>query len=107
MKDGLDLGAVRVKYDLVDIREFPADDFLGSGKPSDLALSVLARDGTQKLAEIAQCAAALDPLERKRALSQLLLLCGLRLVSEEFKIEVRKMSSILIRFFESGWTKLA
>jgi hypothetical protein len=95
MEDSLDIGSVQVRYRLVDIRAFQAEDLLRSGKPGDLALAVLASGGTEKLAEIVRCAAQLAPPARNRALTQLTLLSGLRRLSGKFRMEVRRMGLMI------------
>jgi hypothetical protein len=95
MEDHLDLGAFQIRYSLIDIREFDAEELMRSGGPGDLALAVLARGGTEKLFDIARCAAELDPIERSRALSQISLLCGLRKLPEDLRMKVKNMSSLL------------
>jgi len=113
MEDILDIGSVQVRYRLVDIRSFQAEDLLRSGKPGDLALAVLASGGTERLAEIVRCAAQLNPVERNRALTQITLLCGLRRLSGKFRMEVRRMGMaidlrenvILREFYEEALAK--
>jgi predicted transposase YdaD len=85
MDDSLDLGTFQIRYTLVDIREFDAEELMRTGDPGDLALAVLARGGTDRLFDIA----------RGRALTQIALLGGLRKLPEDLKMELRNMSSLL------------
>jgi hypothetical protein len=42
MPDALDLGSLQVRYGVIDVREFDAEELMRSGGPGDLALAVLA-----------------------------------------------------------------
>jgi hypothetical protein len=96
MQDRWDLGDTRVAYRLIDIREFDAEELLRSERPGDLALAMLARGGTEKLKEITRRAADLSGPARIRALTQSILLSGLRGLSGRLKMEMKNMGSALI-----------
>jgi hypothetical protein len=96
MQDRWDLGDTRVAYRLIDIREFDAEELLRSERPGDLALAMLARGGTEKLKEITRRAADLRGPARIRALTQMILLSGLRGLSGRLKMEMKNMGSALI-----------
>ena len=93
MKSHLEAGSTKVSIRLIDIREFDAEVFLRSGRPGDLALAALARDGIERLIEIGQAVAKLEGPERDRVMLQLLLLLGLRKVPGEVKMELTKMTN--------------
>ena len=94
MNSKLDTGEIKVSYRLLDIREIDADMLLKSGCAGDLALAMLAKGGTERLAEIAQRVAGLSDRERSRVMIQLAVLSGLRGVSEELRIEMKTMGSV-------------
>jgi hypothetical protein len=96
MQDRWDLGDSKVAYRLIDIREFDAEELLRSERPGDLALAMLARGGTEKLKEITRRAADLSGPARIRALTQMILLSGLRGLSGRLKMEMKHMGSALI-----------
>jgi hypothetical protein len=96
MKSELDAGGTKVSFRLIDIREIEAETLLRSGCPGDLALAMLAKGGTERLAEIARRAAALSDRERVRVLTQLVLLSGLRGLSGKLKMELTTMGSLRI-----------
>ena len=105
MNSELDTGGVKVSVRLIDIREIDADVFLKSGRPGDLALAMLAGGGTERLAEIARLAAVLNYPDRVRALTQLLLLSGLRKLSKRLKMEIENMGSIPIEIRENEFLR--
>ena len=88
MTPDLDAGSTKVSFRLIDIREIDAETLLRSGCAGDLALAMLARGGTELLTEIAQRAAQLSGQARVRVLTQLILLSGLRGLSEQLKMEI-------------------
>ena len=88
MQSDLDAGCAKVSFRLIDIREIDADTLLGSGCAGDLALAMLAKGGTGRLAEIVRRAAELKDQSRIRVLSQLILLSGLRELSGQLKMEM-------------------
>jgi predicted transposase YdaD len=98
MNPKLDEGAMKFSVQLIDIREIDAGMLLRSGSAGDLVLSMLAKGGTERLAEIAQRAAALGDRERARVLTQLILLSGLRELSGQLRMELKGMSSMQIDF---------
>ena len=67
--------------------------FLRSGRPGDLALAALAKDGIDRLIEIGQAIAKLEGPERDRVMMQLILLLGLRKIPVELKMEFTKMTN--------------
>ena len=99
---GLDIGSgkpdqatqARAPHRLIDIREIDADVLLSSGCAGDLALALLARGGTERLAEIAERAEGLSDRERSRVMVQLVVLSGLRGLSEQVKMEMKAMGSL-------------
>ena len=96
MADRLDLGGTKVAYRLLDIREIDAGEFLRSGRPGDMVLAMLARGGTDRLAEIARRLVLLSGAERSRVLTQLKLLSGLRALSGSMKMDLKNMASDVI-----------
>jgi hypothetical protein len=96
MEDRLDLGDTKVAYRLIDIREIDAGELLRSARPGDLVLAMLAKGGTERLAEIAQRTVLLTGIERSRVLTQLVLLSGLRALSGNMKMELKSMASNVI-----------
>ena len=97
MKPDLDAGSAKVSFSLIDIREIDADALLRSGCAGDLALAMLAKGGTDRLAEIAQRAAALSDQARVRVLTQLILLSGLRKLSGRLKMDLKTMGTSQFR----------
>ena len=91
MQDHLDLGQIQIAYRLVDIREFEAGTLIESGNPGDLALAMLARGGVRRMREIVRKANALPEVERQRVLTQMVILAGLRGVSEGLTMELKNM----------------
>lgn len=91
MPDHVDLGETRCAYKLMDIRELDAKELMASGQPGDLALAFLARGGTEQVLEIARLADKLGGAERKRVLSQIVLLSGLRRLTGRLRIEFKAM----------------
>ena len=91
MQDHLDLGQIQIAYRLVDIREFEAGTLIDSGNPGDLALAMLARGGVRRMREIVRKANALPEVERQRVLTQMVILAGLRGVSEGLTMELKNM----------------
>ena len=96
MEDHLDLGDTKVGYHLVDIRGIDAQALLGSARPGDLSLAMLASGGTERLAEIARRAGELEAADRVRAVTQLVVLSGLRGLSGRLRMELKHMGSSLI-----------
>ena len=96
MDDRLDLGDTKVAYRLLDIREIDARELLRSARPGDLVLAMLAKGGTERLTEIARRIALLSGAERSRALTQLMLLSGLRALSGSMRMELNTMASDVI-----------
>lgn len=114
MKSELHVAKMDFKFTLIDIREFDAAMLLRSGSAGDLALAMLAKGGTEQLADIAQKAAGLSGQARARVLTQLVMLSGLRKLSEKVKMELENMGSLLIdiqenvilrEIFEKGMAK--
>ena len=92
----LDAGGAKVSFRLIDIREIDADALLRSGCAGDLALAMLAKGGTERLAEIARRAAGLSDQARVRVMMQLILLSGLRGLSGRLRMEMKTMGSFQI-----------
>ena len=91
MKDHLDLGQIQVAYRLVDIREFDSQALIEAGNPGDYALAMLANGGVDRMGEIILRANVLPEAERQRVFTQMLILAGLRGVSERLTIELNTM----------------
>ncbi|MEO8127498.1 MAG: hypothetical protein ABJF23_03505 [Bryobacteraceae bacterium] len=91
MKDYVQLGETRYSYSLLDIRELDARELMASGRPGDLALAMLAGGGEKQVFAIAKLASELTGRERRRALSQLLLLSGLRRLTGTLTMELKAM----------------
>ncbi|MBM3795223.1 MAG: hypothetical protein FJW31_14395 [Acidobacteria bacterium] len=77
MPDRLDTGAGRVRYRLIDIRQFDAMDVAAGGEPADLVLATLAHGGRAHLKELLARMIALPPELRNRGLAQVALLGGI------------------------------
>lgn len=91
MPDRLDTGAGRVRYRLIDIRQFEAMDVAAGGAPADLVLATLARGGRAHLKELLARIIALPPELRNRALAQVALLAGLRRMAGIVTMEMNRM----------------
>ncbi len=91
MEDHVDLGETKSAYALMDIREMDARKLMASGRPGDLALAMLASGGPEQVLEIAKRASGLKGAERPRALSQLVLLSGLRRLTGRVRMELKAM----------------
>lgn len=76
MASALDVGAARVQYRLIDIREIDAMEIAAGGTPADLVLATLGGGGKERLKELLARIFALQPEARNRALAQLGLLTG-------------------------------
>ena len=94
MKSALKVAKMDFTFRLVDIREFDAATLLQSGCAGDLTLAMLAKGGTEQLAEIARRAAELSGQARSRVVTQLALLAGLRELSGKLKMELENMGSL-------------
>jgi hypothetical protein len=71
--------------------EMGARTLMASGRPGDLALAMLARGGPELVLEIARRAGRLKGAERHRALSQLVLLSGLRRLTGRLRMGLKTM----------------
>lgn len=91
----LDVGAARVEYRLIDIREFDAMEIADGGTPADLVLATLGRGGEERLRELLARIYALPPEARNRALAQVSALTGLRRTTETFKMEMNRMAAAI------------
>lgn len=91
MPRSLDTGGVQVNYRLIDIRELDSQAMLESGAPGDYALALLARGGVERMKQIVARANQLPEPKRRRVLTQMLILSGLRGVSEQLTMEYRAM----------------
>jgi hypothetical protein len=92
MEDHVDLGETKSAYTLMDIREIDARTLLASGRPGDLALSMLAGGGPERVVEIAKRVSELNAAERQRVVSQISLLSGLRRLTGRLRMELKAMS---------------
>jgi predicted transposase YdaD len=95
MSASVDLGLTKLAYELHDIREFDAEDFLRSGRAGDYALALLASGGPEKLRRILVRVSKLPPARRSKLLSQLAIFAGLRKLETEFRMEITNMGSAL------------
>jgi len=87
MRDRLDIGAVKVRFRLINVDEISAAELLRSENPVDWVIAMLGRNGTKMLKTILRRILAL-PMER-RLLAQLMALSGLRGLSERLKMEFK------------------
>ncbi len=102
MPSQLNVGTVQVNLRLIDIREIECETFLRGDAPGDLALAMLAKGGTEHLVEILRRASQLTGNARIRVLTQLILLSGLRGISERLKMEMKLMGSFQIDIRENA-----
>ena len=93
MEDRVDLGETTGSYTLMDIRELDARKLMASGRPGDLALTMLADGGPEQVQEIVKRAGTLKGAERQRIVSPLVLLSGLRQLTGKLKMELKAMSA--------------
>ena len=94
MENHVDLGETKCAYTLMDIREMDARKLMASGRPGDLALAMLAGGGAERMLEIVKQANGSKDSERQRALSQMVLLSGLRRLKGRLTMELKtKMTS--------------
>jgi predicted transposase YdaD len=91
MEDRLDTGDIQVKYRLLDIRELDAKALLAGGHPGDYALAMLAKGGIGLLRELVERANRLPGPTRRRVLTQMVVLSGLRGASERLTMEFKTM----------------
>ena len=89
----MDLGETTGSYTLMDIRELDARKLMASGRPGDLALTMLADGGPEQVQEIVKRAGTLKGAERQRIVSPLVLLSGLRQLTGKLKMELKAMSA--------------
>ncbi len=113
MSAALHIGEIKVRYKLIDIREFNALELLASGRPGDCALALLANGGVEHMRQIIGQACQLPEPERRRVLARMAVLSGLRGASERFRIEVKAMgvnidfeeNVILKEIYDTGFEK--
>jgi len=93
MRHALGGGSVSIRYRLMDIREFDAEPLLASGRLEDNVIAVLMRLGDERQAvrRILRSIAESEPASREAALSELLILAGLRSLSEVVKQEAEQV----------------
>ena len=109
----LDLGGIRVTFRLIDIREIRLEELLDSGRPGGYSLALLARGGVARLREIVERANGLPEPQRRRVLTQMAILAGLRGASKRLKMEMEHMglsldiqeNVFLKEIYESGEAK--
>lgn len=101
MEDHVDLGQTRSAYSLMDIRQMDAGRLMASGRPGDLPLAMLAGGGPEQTLEIAKRAGALKGAEQQRALSQLILLSGLRRLTGRLTMELKTMGIATDPFYKN------
>lgn len=85
------IGEISVRYRLIDIREYDAEELLASGNPGDYALALLARNGVDKIRGIVGKANRLRGARRQRVLTQMAVLSGLRGASKQLTMELKTM----------------
>ncbi len=95
MPDSVSIGDTRVQFQLVDIRSIRAESLIETGRPADLALSILAGGGDQLLGRIIGAAAQLEGTARERVLAQLLVLAGLRGLPGQVEWEMKRMGVVI------------
>ena len=97
MRDRVVGADVSVRFHLVDIRDLDGERLLASAHVGDNVLAVLTRLGERPRAvrRILERIAAGSPVERERALAELLILGRLRRLSGELKREAEKMPILL------------
>jgi len=83
----------RFRYRAIDIRELDGDRLLESEDAGDTVIAILARlrDYKDAVRRVVERIAGLMPVERETALSQLLILAGLRHLEGTVEREVRRM----------------
>ena len=93
MKASLEAPALVFSYRAVDVRELDGDRLLESDRWSDNVIAILARlrDRWEAVRRLVAKIAGLEVDEREAALSQLLILAGLRQLEEFVEREARKM----------------
>lgn len=81
------------RYSAIDIRDLDGDRLLESEHPGDNVIAILARlrDHKDAVRRIVERIAGLGAADRETALSQLLILAGLRHLEEAVEQEARKM----------------
>lgn len=94
MKSALDAGSAKVKFRLMDIREIAANQLMQSSRASDWALALLAAGGEQKMSEIMRRICSLNTHARIKALTQVIVLSGLRGYAERLRMELSDMGSL-------------
>ena len=107
---------VSFRYRAIDIRDLDGDRLLESEDVGDNVIAILARlrDHKEAVRKIVERIAGLEPAERDTALSQLLILAGLRHLEETVEQEARKMPilndildhKVLGREFKKGELKV-
>jgi predicted transposase YdaD len=93
MQNELHSADLSFQYRLIDIRTLDGDHLLDSGELGDSVIAILAqlRDHKEAVHKVVERIASLAMAERETALGQLLILAGLRHLSEEVEQERRKM----------------
>ena len=87
MRSKIDVGTIKIKYDLIDIRQFDYEVLLQNPNPGDYALALLARGGAEHFKEIIQAPNPLPAHQRQRVFTQSAILSGIQGASERLKIE--------------------
>lgn len=87
----LNVGLMRFRYELLDIRSIDVSEFLASGHPADCALAILAGNARERFDDIMRQIRRMPAEHLPRASAQLLLLSGLRKLSHRVKMEFRTM----------------
>ena len=96
MPSRLFTGPMTFEYEVIDIREVDAGVLLASDNPADYALAILAGGGVERMGEIFQRIAGVEEPARERALTQLVILCGLRKVpAGRLEMELSGMGVII------------
>ncbi|MFN7922752.1 MAG: hypothetical protein U0Q16_21785 [Bryobacteraceae bacterium] len=87
----IDAGSAKVEYRLIDIRDYRAGELMEGGGPGDLVLATLARDGKKQLRRILRKVMELPEEQKRRALTQIAGLAGLRNLDEPLRMEMKQM----------------
>src|SRR5258708_25000299 len=93
MKNFVEGPNLSYRFDMVDIRDLDGERLLKSGNLGDNVIAILTRLGSHPdtVRRILKRIAAGRPGERERALSELVIVSGLRRLTGEGKREAKKM----------------
>ena len=100
MPGAVDAGQLRFSFEVIDIRSFTADELLGTGRPGDCVLALLARDGAARCDEIMDRIREMPFVERAQALTRASLLSRLRGLWSRVKKEIEQAMPVIIEVEE-------